>query len=1402
MTKFLNGTGLDRLIQLIKKALSYKQDTITAGEGINLTNDNVLKTTGIPFGIVDNTSTATAYTVTVPGIYKLEDGVCCLVKNGVVTSAAGFTLNVNGLGAKPSYNNMAAATQDTTIFNANYTMLFIYDSTRVSGGCWICYRGYNSDNNTIAYQLRHNSSTLPTTAKFYRYRLLFTSADGTHYVPANTSTSTNATSSRTVNQTPIDPFGDILYYGSTSAVNSGANPSASVLWQQYVLTLGYSFNRTGAALVLQYPKPLYIKCAPQSTGSAIIDADNPYVQTLPSTDDGKIYIFLGIAYSATQVEMLNNHPVYYHDGSGIKLWAGKDSYSKAETDAQMTLKSDKPIELSPFLLGDDLSPRFPTDEEDARVLTAEEQLMWQTILDGVTNKTDFTFLGYEAQFTDYFGWDTSWIHSWQFYMNLGSSSDPTVNIISIKHKQENSTTLFWVPDTQSIHLQTKLTFDSTPTASSNNPVTSGGIKTALDEKQDVLVSGTNIKTINNNSLVGSGNITIDSDSITMADADPNDGIWGSGDTIQEAMEGITDGILTVYNEAKTFVVTISKNNSTYTANKTYTEILLAYEGGKNVVAKYGSDVLNVSEKYSDSIRFSTSSAEEGLLRCFEVKSNNTWELYQFEAQDHLTFDSTPTTNSYNPVTSGGIKTALDGKQDTLVSGTNIKTVNNNSLLGSGNISLLPGDTHIPSDLKSGTIVGKMYRNNVGGTGNFSISGNYGIIPNLTPGTYTVAIYAKSATQSYTYRFNFGSTSYDLSTTNGEIMDVRTVTVSSNSTFSGSVINSGGVASGSILSITMYSTTFKVETVGVAAITNDYYDLSNRPTIPAAANNGTLTIQQDGTTKGTFTANQSSNSTINIDLSGKQDVVVVDVTYNMTTRQYTTSMTFADALTAWNANKDIILNAGLSNGTNTIEYGRFQVIGKSNWQSVSALMFNNQATPTLYALSVNPSYNKLLTMILWTANGIELKEELLYCIENASSSSDGGIKIKNNDGNSNFGIDSYGKAYWTDSGGVSDRDTTDTNTIATLGDLANVAPMTEITYANLVTAKTNGTLKPGTWYRITDYVTTTTQTSTQSANHPFDIIVLALSNNTLSEEAKAIQHSGDSYFANSRLKAWKLQYSLENNKTLYNWADTTNGKGVIYRMIDEFGNDCPYDFKNIQFKRPLDNSGYYSTSGTDTWVYTFNAYIAGTHYDNSLGFNLSNIGSSGIVALCHDNVIKPCSDSDNYANIIAGTAGEFILNDTVFLNVCGNISNPVWLILLIVERNIFEINSRDNTLRSGISNFFGTNFESNVLYGPSYNIFGHNCKNCVLADVKNSTIGNNVHHIDVGKNLVDGWAENITIENGVNYVTLQGNGTYLCMKDITLSQGLAQKVITVSPYADTYATLPTVYRPSYSQTVYI
>lgn len=285
---------------------------------------------GILYGEVDDTSTSTAFTAQIDGVTSYYQGLTILLKNGVVTSAASCTININGLGAKPIYHNMAAATAVSTVFNINYTLMFIYDEDRVSGGCWLVYYGYYTSSNSIGYQIRTNSMSLPMDSVTYRYRLLFRSVDGKEFVPANNSSSTNATGNRTVNQTPFDPFGDIIYYGTTASVSAGSRPSAAYLWTQYVITLGYSFAK-GSALTMTLWKPVYLVAAPQANGSAILDSTTPWVQDLPTTDDGKIYIYLGVAVTATTVEMVVNHPIYWYKDGAVRHYTGEPYIPKAPT---------------------------------------------------------------------------------------------------------------------------------------------------------------------------------------------------------------------------------------------------------------------------------------------------------------------------------------------------------------------------------------------------------------------------------------------------------------------------------------------------------------------------------------------------------------------------------------------------------------------------------------------------------------------------------------------------------------------------------------------------------------------------------------------------------------------------------------------------------------------------------------------------------------------------------------------------------------------------------------------------------------------------------------------------------------------------------------------------------------
>ena len=279
----------------------------------------------IPFGQLDSTSTSTVMTAQIPGITELADGACAYIKNGVVTSASGFTLNINNLGAKPVYQTLAAATRTTTAFNANYTMLFVYNSSRVEGGCWDMFYGFNSDTNTIAYNIRRNTAAQTMKSVLYRYQIVFTSPDGTKLIPAN-GVSNNTGTSKTLTTEVFDPFAPIFYYSTTSTVAADAAAPNGYLYNQYQ---GIDFRRAfNAGSTLVAGKPLYLRCKPLTDGTVRLYGNDCLVQSLPSTADGMVYIYIGTASSTTSGSLDLCKPIYeYADGS-IRLWTHAAAHEK------------------------------------------------------------------------------------------------------------------------------------------------------------------------------------------------------------------------------------------------------------------------------------------------------------------------------------------------------------------------------------------------------------------------------------------------------------------------------------------------------------------------------------------------------------------------------------------------------------------------------------------------------------------------------------------------------------------------------------------------------------------------------------------------------------------------------------------------------------------------------------------------------------------------------------------------------------------------------------------------------------------------------------------------------------------------------------------------------------------
>lgn len=200
----------------------------------------------------------------------------------------------------------ALATKQATLVSGTNIKTLNGDNLLGSGNISI----KNTD--TRAYQIRFNSCSLSASDRGYLDRLWLTSADGTKFVPINTSTYLNPSAGTALNSRPIDPFGPIVYLDAQCSAN--ANLDADSTWLHQLVIITHS-----CAVTLTDDKPIYLKCTPQDDGSAIMEG---IVQDLPTSNDSFIYIFLGIALTSLQMELLPTHPVYWHDGTGIRIWTG------------------------------------------------------------------------------------------------------------------------------------------------------------------------------------------------------------------------------------------------------------------------------------------------------------------------------------------------------------------------------------------------------------------------------------------------------------------------------------------------------------------------------------------------------------------------------------------------------------------------------------------------------------------------------------------------------------------------------------------------------------------------------------------------------------------------------------------------------------------------------------------------------------------------------------------------------------------------------------------------------------------------------------------------------------------------------------------------------------------------
>lgn len=284
---------------------------ITDADRTKLNNTSGVNTGDKPiiYGTVATASATVAKEVTIAGYTPTAGDILCITYT-LGTSAASPKLAINGGSAIPIYLGSTAASAVTHTVGANGEVMYLYDGTNLQ----MFGSMRTSDADTTQYVYWSVASTAGTA--FGDYKLLMQTTDGKWHPLTNEE---GVGTTKTISTQDFLVNSPILFYATTTNVAQDASFSNAYTQITMINTLRYTDNQATRTS----RQNIYLK---GTITNGLFRLDNTsatsfITQTLPTTDDGFVYIRLGYMYTTANMLLTVDHPIYQYKDGAIRQYS-------------------------------------------------------------------------------------------------------------------------------------------------------------------------------------------------------------------------------------------------------------------------------------------------------------------------------------------------------------------------------------------------------------------------------------------------------------------------------------------------------------------------------------------------------------------------------------------------------------------------------------------------------------------------------------------------------------------------------------------------------------------------------------------------------------------------------------------------------------------------------------------------------------------------------------------------------------------------------------------------------------------------------------------------------------------------------------------------------------------------